>query len=158
MSTLLDFKFQRFYRATAAGQAGALHQQKRQTARHHVPVGAIVRDVESGSILADMSEANKERVILHGGRGGKGNAKFATPTRQAPLRAAGHQDRRTRGGARAQVRCEWVSSRLPSVGKSTISVLTAAKPKSPLSFDAHTQPRRRIAAQPLVRARWPYRA
>src|SRR5699024_5505310 len=49
-----------------------------------VPVGTLVRDVESGRIVADMHAAGKSRIVLHGGRGGKGNARFATPTRQSP--------------------------------------------------------------------------
>ena len=133
MSTLLDFKFQRFYRA----ENGEPGKPELSTGRNgkplviRVPVGTIVRDVESGAILADMSEANKERIILRGGRGGKGNAKFATPTHQAP--------RFSQPGiktAEYEVELELKSIAdvglvgLPSVGKSTIlSVLTAAKPK-----------------------------
>ena len=54
-----------------------------------VPVGTLVRDVESGRIVADMHAAGKSRIVLHGGRGGKGNARFATPTRQSPALPAG---------------------------------------------------------------------
>ncbi len=133
MSTLLDFKYQRFYRAEN-GEPGkpALSTGKNgKPLVIRVPVGTIVRDVESGAILADMSEANKERIILRGGRGGKGNAKFATPTHQAP--------RFSQPGIKTseyEVELELKSIAdvglvgLPSVGKSTIlSVLTAAKPK-----------------------------
>lgn len=133
MSTLLDFKYQRFYRAEN-GEPGkpALSTGKNgKPLVIRVPVGTIVRDVESGAILADMSEANKERIILRGGRGGKGNARFATPTHQAP--------RFSQPGIKTseyEVELELKSIAdvglvgLPSVGKSTIlSVLTAAKPK-----------------------------
>ncbi len=133
MSTLLDFKYQRFYRAENGEPGGAAlcsgKNGKPLTIR--VPVGTIVRDVESGAILADMSEADKERIILRGGRGGKGNAKFATATHQAP--------RFAQPGIKTpeyEVELELKSIAdvglvgLPSVGKSTIlSVLTAAKPK-----------------------------
>lgn len=133
MSTLLDFKFQRFYRAENGAPGGAAlstgKNGKPLTIR--VPVGTIVRDVESGAILADMSEGNKERIILHGGRGGKGNARFATATHQAP--------RFAQPGIKTseyEIELELKSIAdvglvgLPSVGKSTIlSVLTAAKPK-----------------------------
>lgn len=133
MSTLLDFKYQRFYRAENGepGKAELSTGKNGKPLTIRVPVGTIVRDVESGAILADMSEANKERVILRGGRGGKGNAKFATPTHQAP--------RFAQPGIKTseyEVELELKSIAdvglvgLPSVGKSTIlSVLTAAKPK-----------------------------
>ena len=133
MSTLLDFKYQRFYRAENGepGKAELSTGKNGKPLTIRVPVGTIVRDVESGAILADMSEANKERIILRGGRGGKGNAKFATPTHQAP--------RFAQPGIKTseyEVELELKSIAdvglvgLPSVGKSTIlSVLTAAKPK-----------------------------
>ncbi len=133
MSTLLDFKYQRFYRAEN-GEPGKAELSTGKNGKPlviRVPVGTIVRDVESGAILADMSEANKERIILRGGRGGKGNAKFATATHQAP--------RFAQPGIKTseyEVELELKSIAdvglvgLPSVGKSTIlSVLTAAKPK-----------------------------
>ncbi|MEA4869190.1 MAG: GTPase ObgE [Christensenella sp.] len=133
LSTLLDFKFQRFYRAEN-GEPGKPELSSGKNGKPlviRVPVGTIVRDLESGAILADMSEAGKERVILHGGRGGKGNAKFATATKQAP--------RFSQPGIKTteyELELELKSIAdvglvgLPSVGKSTIlSVLTAAKPK-----------------------------
>ena len=133
MSTLLDFKFQRFYRAENGGVGGAAlcTGKNGKPLVIRVPVGTIVRDVESGAILADMSEGGKERIILRGGNGGKGNARFATATHQAP--------RFSQPGiktAEYEVELELKSIAdvglvgLPSVGKSTIlSVLTAAKPK-----------------------------
>ncbi|MEA4914245.1 MAG: GTPase ObgE [Christensenella sp.] len=133
MSTLLDFKYQRFYRAENGEPGGAAlcTGKNGKPLVIRVPVGTIVRDVESGAILADMSEGDKERVILRGGRGGKGNAKFATATHQAP--------RFAQPGIKTseyEVELELKSIAdvglvgLPSVGKSTIlSVLTAAKPK-----------------------------
>jgi len=133
LSTLLDFKYQRFYRAEN-GEPGKPELSTGKNGKPlviRVPVGTVVRDVESGAILADMSEVGKERVILHGGRGGKGNAKFATPTRQAPRFAQPGQKTQE-----YEVELELKSIAdvglvgLPSVGKSTIlSVLTAAKPK-----------------------------
>ena len=133
MSTLLDFKYQRFYRAEN-GEPGGTELCTGKNGKPlviRVPVGTIVRDMESGAILADMSEPEKERVILRGGRGGRGNAKFATSTRQAP--------RFAQPGIKTneyEVELELKSIAdvglvgLPSVGKSTIlSVLTAAKPK-----------------------------
>jgi len=133
LSTLLDFKFQRFYRADN-GENGKAEMQAGRNGKPlvvSVPIGTVVRDVESGAILADMSEDGKERCVLHGGNGGKGNAHFATPTRQAPRFAQPGQKT-----PEHEVELELKSIAdvglvgLPSVGKSTIlSVLTAAKPK-----------------------------
>ena len=133
MTTLVDFKFQQHYRAEN-GQPG-MNRMKTgrdgEALRVRVPVGTIVRDIETGAILADMSEPDRERTILRGGRGGKGNARFATPTRQTPRFAQNGQQTRER-----QVELELKTIAdvgligLPSVGKSTIlSVLTSARPK-----------------------------
>ncbi|MDO4544222.1 MAG: GTPase ObgE [Clostridia bacterium] len=133
LSTLLDFKFNRHYRA----QNGENGRGELQTGKDgesltvHVPVGTIVRDVESGAILADMSEPHREKTVLYGGKGGKGNARFATPTRQAPEFASNGQKTPER---EVELELKTIADvgiiGLPSVGKSTIlSVLTAAKPK-----------------------------
>ncbi len=133
MSTLLDFKYQRFYRAENGEPGGAAlcTGKNGKPLVIRVPVGTIVRDVESGAILADMSEGDKERVILRGGRGGKGNAKFATATHQAP-RFAQPGIKTTEYEVELELKsiADVGLVGLPSVGKSTIlSVLTAAKPK-----------------------------
>lgn len=133
LTTLLEFRYQRFYRAENGGPG----QPERRAGRDgaplviRVPVGTLVRDVETGAILADMSEPGKTRTVLRGGRGGRGNARFATPTRQAPRFA--QNGVRT---AEREVELELKTIAdvgligLPSVGKSTIlSVLTAARPK-----------------------------
>ncbi len=133
LSTLLDLKFQRFYRAeNGDGGRNELQTGRNGKSLHIcVPVGTIVRDLETGAILADLNEEGKERLVLRGGNGGKGNAHFATPTRQAPKFAQNGQKTPER-----EVEMELKSIAdvgivgLPSVGKSTIlSVLTAAKPK-----------------------------
>lgn len=132
-STLLPFKRTVHFRAEngEAGRAELQHGKDGKNLFIRVPVGTIVRDVETGSILADMSEAGKERVVLHGGRGGKGNARFATPTHQSPRYAQGGIKTEER-----QVELELKTIAdvgiigFPSVGKSTIlSVLTSARPK-----------------------------
>lgn len=133
LTTLLEFRFQRHYRAENGGNGQPELKTGRDGApmRVRVPVGTIVHDVETGAVLADMNEAGKERTVLRGGRGGKGNARFATPTRQSP--------RFAQNGVRTEDREVELELKtiadvgligLPSVGKSTIlSVLTAAKPK-----------------------------
>jgi GTP-binding protein len=133
MSTLLDFKYQRFYRAENGenGKTELSTGRNGKSLRIGVPVGTIVRDVETGAILADMSDPGKERVVLCGGNGGRGNAKFATATRQTPRFAQpGHKTPEHEVDLELKSIADVGLVGLPSVGKSTIlSVLTAAKPK-----------------------------
>jgi len=133
MHTLMDFRYRRKFTADNGGNgAGALCRGKSgQDLVIKVPVGTIVRDAQNGRLCADMHEAGQRHVLLKGGRGGWGNAHFATPTRQAPNFAKPGQ------------KCEIVEFEMelksiadvglvgyPNVGKSTIlSVVTAAKPK-----------------------------
>ena len=132
-STLIAFKRAVHFRAEngEAGRAELQHGKDGKDLYIRVPVGTVVRDIETGAIVADMSEAGKERVVMRGGRGGKGNARFATPTHQSPRFA--HNGIKTE---ERQVELELKTIAdvgiigFPSVGKSTIlSVLTSAKPK-----------------------------
>lgn len=133
MSTLLDFKFMRHYRAER-GETGKAKMSRGKNGEDlviRVPVGTRVRDVETGRIVADMHQSEKSRIVLHGGRGGKGNARFATPTRQSPRFAQPGQKT-----LEHEVELELLTIAdvglvgLPNVGKSTIlSVLTSARPK-----------------------------
>ena len=133
MHTLMDFRFKRKYTAEN-GENGSAMLCRGKTGKDliiKVPVGTIVRDTKDGRLCADMHTAGREVVLLKGGRGGWGNAHFATPTRQAPNFAKPGQ------------KCEVMEFELelksiadvglvgyPNVGKSTIlSVVTAAKPK-----------------------------
>ena len=133
MNTLLDFRFSRHFRAERGenGKAKMSRGKNGQDVIIKVPVGTLVREVETGKIVADMNKPNRERIVLHGGRGGRGNARFATPTRQAPKFAQPGQKT-----AEHEVELELKTIAdvglvgLPNVGKSTIlSVLTSAKPK-----------------------------
>lgn len=132
-NTLLEFRYQRFYRAEN-GEKGKAKMQRGKDGEAlviSVPVGTVVRDVQTETILADMSEAYKERTVLKGGRGGKGNARYATPTHQAPTFAQNGVKTEER---EVELELKTIADAgligLPSVGKSSIlSVLTAAKPK-----------------------------
>ena len=133
MNTLLDFRFSRHFRAERGenGKAKMSRGKNGQDVIIKVPVGTLVREVETGKIVADLNKPNRERIVLHGGRGGRGNARFATPTRQAPKFAQPGQKT-----AEHEVELELKTIAdvglvgLPNVGKSTIlSVLTSAKPK-----------------------------
>ena len=133
MDTLLDFKFARFYRAENGekGRAGRSSGKNGQDLIIKVPVGTVVRDVETGSVAADLNTAGRQKVVLHGGRGGRGNCRFATPTRQSPRFAQPGQKTLER---EVELELKTIADvgliGLPNVGKSTIlSVLTSAKPK-----------------------------
>ncbi len=133
MHTLLDFRFVRKYFAENGmdGSAARCHGKNGADLLIKVPVGTLFLRDSDGAVLADMHEAGQKKVLLKGGRGGFGNAHFATPTRQAP------------NFAKPGIKNEPVIFRLelktiadvglvgfPNVGKSTIlASLTAAKPK-----------------------------
>ena len=133
MDTLLDFKFARFYRAEN-GEKGRAARSSGKNGRDliiKVPVGTLVRDVETGAIAADLNEPGRRKIVLHGGRGGKGNSRFATPSKQAPRFAQPGQKTLER---EVELELKTIADvgliGLPNVGKSTIlSVLTSAKPK-----------------------------
>lgn len=133
LNTLIDFRYKRHYRA-GNGENGRAELQTGKDGERlvvHVPVGTLVRDPETESVIADLHEVGVEKVVLYGGKGGKGNARFSTPTNQSPRFA--QPGRKTR---EFEVVLELLTIAdvgiigMPSVGKSTIlSVLTRAKPK-----------------------------
>lgn len=133
MTTLIDFKYKVHYRAED-GQNGGQNNSTGRSGKDtviKVPLGTIIRDDVTGKVIADMYEDSYTKVVLKGGRGGKGNSHFATPTRRSPR------------FAQNGVICEEQKVLLelktiadiglvgfPNVGKSTLlSVLTEAKPK-----------------------------
>lgn len=133
MHTLLDFRFRGKYFAENGMDGSALrcHGKRGEDLLIAVPVGTVFIREDDNTVAADMNEPNQTKVLLHGGRGGFGNARFATPTRQAP------------NFAKPGIRTQSYTFRLelktiadvglvgfPNVGKSTIlASLTAAKPK-----------------------------
>ena len=86
MRTLLDLRYQQNYRA----ENGRPGQGKRKTGRSgrdtiiKVPPGTVVKDIESDKVLADLTSPSEEVVVARGGRGGRGNYSFRSPTNQAP--------------------------------------------------------------------------
>ena len=96
-----------------------------------VPIGTVVKDVETGKVVADLSKPGQTELILKGGRGGRGNSHFATATRQAPR----FSEERKKGEEKElilelKLLADVGLLGFPNVGKSTfLSVVTDAKPK-----------------------------
>jgi len=133
LKPLLDFRHRPFYR----GQSGERGQGSNKTGRDGedlrilVPPGTVVTDADSGAALADLTVPGGEWVAARGGRGGRGNARFATATRQAPRHAEPGADGESR---RLQLELKLIADvglvGLPNAGKSTLLArLTRATPK-----------------------------
>ena len=133
MHTLLDFRFRSKYEAPAGqdGAGGRRQGKQGEDLTVKVPVGTVVREKESGVVVADMYEAGRTKVLLRGGRGGWGNSHFATPTRQAPNFAKpGIKTERHEFILELKSIADVGLVGYPNVGKSTLlSVVTAARPK-----------------------------
>ena len=133
MHTLLDFRFRSKYEAQsgADGSGGRCQGKRGENLIVKVPVGTVVREKESGVVVADMYEAGRQKILLRGGRGGWGNMHFATPTRQAPNFAKpGIKTERHEFILELKSIADVGLVGYPNVGKSTIlSVVTAARPK-----------------------------
>lgn len=84
--TLSDFVFNRHFSAENGGDGRSkdMHGRRGQDLVIKVPLGTIIRNKETGDVLADIDEAGAEVVIAKGGHGGRGNARFATPSNRAP--------------------------------------------------------------------------
>ena len=132
MHTLLDFRMKAKYTAQNGedGRGGRCSGKNGEDLIIKVPVGTVVR-AEGGQVVADMFSAGEKRVLLHGGRGGWGNAHFATPTRQAPNFAKpGVQTQTFQFTLELKTIADVGLVGFPNVGKSTIlSVVTHAQPK-----------------------------
>ena len=132
LSTLMDFRYKRKYTAPEGGKGGAslCHGKNAENLIIKVPLGTVIKDAESGLVIADLSD-HTPVTIAKGGRGGYGNAHFATPTRQIPKFAKPGMP-----GEDIQVTLELKLIAdvgligFPNVGKSTlISTISAARPK-----------------------------
>lgn len=133
LRTLMDFRYKKKFIAQKGQDGGSSKMSGKQGEDLiiRVPPGTLVRDKESGRIVADLIEAGEERIIARGGKGGRGNHHFATSTRQAP--------RFAEGGGPGQERTLILELKLladvgllgyPNVGKSTLlASVSKARPK-----------------------------
>lgn len=132
LSTLIDFRYQKKYTAPNGqdGSSGNCTGKSAEPLVIKVPRGTLVKDANSGRIVADLSD-DQPVVIAKGGKGGKGNARFATPTRQIPRFAKpGFEGESQELTLELKLLADVGLVGFPNVGKSTlISVVSAAKPK-----------------------------
>lgn len=133
MNTLLDFRYKRKFQA----QNGENGEKRNRSGKDgedviiRVPVGTVIREAESGRIMADITKPNVPVVLIQGGKGGKGNQHFATATRQAPRYA---EPGRTAKEYDVILELKLIADvgiiGFPNVGKSTLlSMVTNANPK-----------------------------
>lgn len=132
-NTLIDFRYNKKYKAKNGenGSGARCNGKYGEDIFIGVPIGTIIKDAETGKIVADLSTPDQVELVLKGGKGGKGNSHFATATRQAP--------RFSQDGEKGDEKEVILELKLladvgllgfPNVGKSTfLSTVTSARPK-----------------------------
>ena len=133
LNTLTDYRHRRKFAAQPGQEGGKknCHGKNGEDLILKVPEGTVIKDAESGKVIADMSGDNRRMVVLKGGRGGLGNQHFATSTMQAPKYAQPGQDAIE---IEVQLELKVIADvglvGFPNVGKSTfLSRVTNAQPK-----------------------------
>lgn len=132
-NTLIDFRYQKKFKAENGKNGEGAHRYGKsgEDLVVKVPLGTIVKEAETGRVLADLSELRQKELILAGGRGGKGNSHFATSTRQAPrFSQEGEKGEEKELILELKLLADVGLLGFPNVGKSTLlSVVTDATPK-----------------------------
>ncbi|MHB8734000.1 MAG: GTPase ObgE [Terriglobales bacterium] len=132
-NTLVHFRFNPEHKAQRGGhgEGSNCHGKDGHDVVLRVPVGTTVTDADSGEVLFDFTGANQRMVVAQGGRGGRGNARFATSTNQAPTRTEpGEPGEEHRLKLELKLLADVGLIGFPNVGKSTlIARISAARPK-----------------------------
>lgn len=133
LSTLTDFRYKKIYKA-GNGQDGRAKKSSGKNGENiliSVPAGTLVKDAESGKIIADLKKSGDRFIAAKGGRGGWGNVHFATPTRQVPKFAKPGQKTVERAlTLELKLLADVGLVGFPNVGKSTLlSAVSSARPK-----------------------------
>ena len=132
-NTLVDFRFKKKFKAENGknGEGARRYGKSGEDLYVKVPIGTLIKDVETGKIIADLSHKGQKELILPGGRGGKGNSHFATSTRQAPrFSQDGEKGIEKEVILELKLLADVGLIGFPNVGKSTfLSKTTSANPK-----------------------------
>ncbi len=133
MSTLLDFKIKSVYKAPSGENGGikGMHGACAKDMYIRVPLGTLVRDTKTGKIIADITEHEQTVLVAKGGRGGRGNARFATAQKRAPqFCEPGEPGIERTLELELKLIADIGLLGMPNAGKSTfISAVSSAKPK-----------------------------
>lgn len=133
LRTLMDFRYNRIFKAQPGenGMGKGMHGRGATDRLVKVPAGTTVKDAETGKVLGDLIDNGQQLIVAHGGRGGRGNIRFATHNNPAPEVAEnGEPGEERKLELELKVLADVGLVGFPSVGKSTLlSIVSAARPK-----------------------------